>query len=188
MDNAAASYRRFLDGDDDGLREIIDEFYNGLTIYINGIVRNVSETEDIIEETFIKLAVKKPAYNGKAAFKTWLYTIARNCAINYIRKNKIKPVRLSDDYEEDTITLSDGTNVENEHLKTEQNVELMRAMKKLNPEYFQVLYLMYFEDLKVMDIAEVMKKSNRQVSILLYNAKNALKNIMERTGFNYENF
>ena len=44
MDNDAGRYRRFLDGDDNGLREIIDANYSGLTLYINSIISDVSET------------------------------------------------------------------------------------------------------------------------------------------------
>ena len=53
MGNDAERYRRYLDGDDDGLREIIDIYYNGLTLYINGIVKDLSATEDILEDTFV---------------------------------------------------------------------------------------------------------------------------------------
>lgn len=83
MGNDADRYRRFLDGDDNGLREIIDIYYNGLTLYISGIVRDAAETEDIVQDTFVRLAVKKPRFSGKSTFKTWLYAIARNSAYNY---------------------------------------------------------------------------------------------------------
>ena len=46
MGNDADRYRRFLDGDDNGLREIIDRYYIGLTLYINGIVRNSGSHND----------------------------------------------------------------------------------------------------------------------------------------------
>ena len=58
MGNDADRYRRFLDGDDNGLREIIDIYYNGLILYIYGIVSDQSETEDIVQETFVTLATK----------------------------------------------------------------------------------------------------------------------------------
>ena len=185
MDNDADRYRRFLDGDDNELREIIDNHYNGLTLYINGIVNSPSETEDIVQETFVKLAVKKPKFNPKCAFKTWLFTIARNIAYNYLKRYKAK---FSDQPIDEYIKLSDGTDVEKEHLKTQQNIELHRAMKKLNPDYYQVLYLMYFEKLNTEDIAMIMNKSKRQIGDLLYRSKKSLKSILEKAGFHYEDF
>ncbi|WP_295093900.1 RNA polymerase sigma factor [Ruminococcus sp.] len=185
MDNDAGRYRRFLNGDDNGLREIIDTHYNGLTLYINGIVKDPSETEDIVQETFVKIAVKKPNFNPNGTFKTWLFTIARNTAYNYLKRYKS---RISDQPIDEYIMLSDGTNVEKEHLKTQQNIELHRAMKELNPDYFQVLYLMYFENLDTEGIATVMHKSKRQIGDLLYRSKKSLKSILEKAGFQYEDF
>lgn len=185
MGNDADRYRRFLDGDDNGLREIIDIYYNGLTLYINGIVNDPSETEDIVQETFVKLAVKKPKFNEKYEFKTWLYTIARNFAYNYLKRHK---ARFSDQPIDDYIMLSDGTDVEKEYLHTQQNIGLHRAMKDLNSDYFQVLYLMYFESLNTEEIAKIMHKSKRQIGDLLYRAKKSLKSKLEKAGFQYEEF
>jgi RNA polymerase sigma-70 factor (ECF subfamily) len=185
MGNDADRYRRFLDGDDNGLREIIDIYYNGLTLYINGIVREPSETEDIVQDTFVKLAVKKPRFSGRSSFKTWLYAIARNSACNYLKRHR---AYFTEQPSDECITLSDGTDVEREYLKTERNIELHRAMRELAPDYFQALYLMYFEGLDTDGIAQVMGKSKRQVGDLLYRAKKSLKSKLERAGFQYEEF
>ena len=183
MGNDADRYRRFLDGDDNGLREIIDIYYNGLTLYISGIVRDAAETEDIVQDTFVRLAVKKPRFSGKSTFKTRLYAIARNSAYNYLKRHK---ARFAEQSADECITLSDGTDVEREYLKTERNIELHKAMRELAPDYYQALYLMYFESLDTDGIAEVMGKSKRQVGDLLYRAKKSLKSRLERAGFHYE--
>lgn len=185
MDNATDRYRRFLAGDDNGLREIIDIYYNGLTLYINGIVNNLSETEDIVQDTFVKLAVKKPKFNGKCEFKTWLYTIARNFAYNYLKRHRSK---FSEQSIDSYVLLSDGTDVEKQYLHSQQSIELHRAMKKLNTEYFQVLYLMYFENINTDGIAKIMHRSKRQIGDLLYRAKKSLKSKLEKAGFHYEEF
>lgn len=188
MGNDAERYRRYLDGDDDGLREIIDIYYNGLTLYINGIVKNLSATEDILEDTFVKLAVKKYIFkdDGKAGFKTWLYTIARNLAYNYLKRYRSRISDIPIDEYDEPILLSDGTDVEKEFLKNEQKIELRRAMKKLKPDHYQVLYLAYFEDMDIENTARIMGKNKRQITNLLYKAKNSLKSIMEKAGFQYE--
>ena len=185
MGNDADHYRRFLDGDDNGLREIIDIYYNGLTLYINGIVNNPSDTEDIVQETFVTLAVKKPKFSGKCEFKTWLYTIARNSAYNFLKRHKSK---FSDQSIEECILLSDGTDIENQYLQIERNIVLHKVMKELKPEYFQVLYLMYFENFDTVNISKIMKKSKRQIGDLLYRAKKSLKSKLEKAGFQYEKF
>ena len=81
MDNGASSYRRFLDGDDNGLAEIVRDYSDGLILYLNGIVCNIFVAEDLMEETLYKIITKKPRFNAKYSFKTWLYTIGRNVAM-----------------------------------------------------------------------------------------------------------
>ena len=85
MDNGACSYRRFLDGDDKGLVELVGEYKDGLILFLNGYVNNISVAEELTEETFFRLITKKPRYSGKSTFKSWLYAIGRNTAIDYIR-------------------------------------------------------------------------------------------------------
>ena len=185
MDNDAGRYRRFLDGDDNGLREIIDANYSGLTLYINSIISDVSETEEIIQDTFVKLAVKKPKFNGKSSFKTWLYAIARNCALNHLKRYRSK---FSDKPVEDYSELSSENDIESEYIETEQNIELHKAIRSLKPEYSQVLYLMYFEQFDTENIAKLMHKSKKQVGDLIYRAKQSLKTKLEKAGFQYEEF
>ncbi len=185
MDNDADRYRRFLNGDDNGLREIIDKYYNGLMLYINGIVNNIAEAEDIVQDTFVKLAIKRPIFNGKSEFKTWLYVIAKNCAYNYLKRYK---KRISDYSIDDYVDLCDERDLEKDHLISERNILLYKTLRELRPEYFQVLYLFYFEDLITDDIAKVMHKSKRQIGDLLYRAKKSLKTKLEKVGFQYEKF
>ena len=184
MGNDAERYRRFLDGDDNGLIEIIDEYHEGMSLYLNSIVNNMCLADDIVQETFVKLAIKKPPFRGKCSFKTWLFTIARNCAIDHLRKDQ----KISDLSIDEHLVISDVTDTEKEYFKEEQKKELYRAMKRLNPEYYQVLYLMYFEDLDTSDIARIMHKAKRQVSDLIFRARKSLRSELERKGFIYERY
>ena len=183
MDNGASSYRRYLDGDDTGLTEIIRDYKDGLTLYINGYVNNIFTAEDLMEDTFFKLAIRKPRFSGKSSFKTWLYTIARNIALDYLRKNgKIEKTPIEDvnNY------IVEEVNVEKEYLIKEQKITLHRTMRKLKSEYFQVLYLVYFEGFTNEEIAKIMKKNKRQIENLIYRAKGTLKSELEKEGFEYE--
>ena len=184
MGNDEERYRRFLDGDDNGLIEIIDEYHEGMTLYLNSIVNNICLAEDIMQDTFVKLAIKKPSFRGKCSFKTWLFTIARNCAIDHLRKEQ----KISDLSLDEHFNISDVTDTEKEFFKEEQKAELYKAMKRLNPDYYQVLYLMYFEDLDTSDIAKIMHKAKRQVSDLIFRARKSLKTELERKGFIYERY
>ena len=68
------------------LSDIIKEFRNGLILYLNNYVQNIHIAEDLSEEVFVRLIVNKPRFHKRSNFKTWLYTIGRNIAIDYLRK------------------------------------------------------------------------------------------------------
>ena len=183
MDNGASSYRRFLDGDDKGLAEIVRDYSDGLILYLNGIVNNISIAEELMEETFFKIITKKPKFNGKYAFKTWLYTIGRNTAIDYLRHRK----NLSDtSYDEMENYIQDECTLETRCIIEERKIILHRALHKLHSEYRQVLWLIYFEGLSNTEAAIVMKKNPRQMKNLTYRAKSALKSELDKEGFVYE--
>ncbi len=183
MDNGASSYRRFQNGDDNGLVEIIRDYKDGLILYLNGFVSNIHTAEELMEDTFVKIAIKKPRFAGKSSFKTWLYAIARNVSIDYMRKNsRVQEVSI-DKYRE---LLRDEEDLEKSYFKEEQKILLHKSLRKLNPDYRQVLYLVYFEGFTNEEVAAVMKKNKRQIENLIYRAKQSLKVQLDKEGFVYE--
>ena len=183
MDNGASSYRRFLDGDDKGLAEIVRDYRDGLILYLNGIVNNISVAEELMEETFFKIVTKKPRFNVKYSFKTWLYTIGRNVAIDYLRHTAKQSDTPFDDLEN---YIQDEFDLEKLYIIEERKIAVHRALKKLNPEYRQVLWMLYFEGMASSDAAVVMKKNARQMKNLVYRAKSALKSELDKESFVYE--
>ena len=177
MDNGASSYRRFLEGDNDGFIEIIRDYKDGLILYLNGYVHDIHDAEDLMEDTFVKIYAKRPVFSPKYSFKTWLYTIGRNAAIDYLRKERKKYIRSMDELSE---IVADKTQLEYEYLKKEEKIYLFEAMEKLKSDYRQTLYLKYLEGLSNDDIGKIMGKTRRQVENLLYRGKQALRNILEQ--------
>ena len=183
MDNGASSYRRFLGGDDNGIVEIIRDYKDGLILFLNRYVNDIYIAEELTEETFVRIVTRKPRFVAKYSFKTWLYTIGRNIAINYI-KHEGKIVDISTDKIGDISV--DEKALEQSYLLKEQKIIVHRALSKINPDYGKVLYLKYFEDLSNEQIARVMKKNRRQVENLVYQAKQSLKAELEKEGVIYE--
>ena len=60
MDHGEKSYRRYLDGDNDGLKEIVETYFDGLMLYLNLFVRNLSKAEELAEKTLFQLISKRP--------------------------------------------------------------------------------------------------------------------------------
>ena len=185
MDNGASSYRRFLDGDDNGIIEIVDNYKDGLILYLNGYVNNIFIAEELTEDTFFRLITKKPKFSGKSTFKSWLYAIGRNIAVDYIRHNSKMLIAPAEDFENH---LTEVQSLEESYIKEERKIIVHKALYQLMPEYRNVLWLVYFENFSNKETAIVLKKNERQIKNLLYRAKKSLKSKLEKEGFEYEEF
>ncbi len=183
MKNGESSYRRFLDGDDNGIVEIIRDYKDGLMLFLNRYVNNIHIAEELTEDTFFRLVTKKPRFVEKYSFKTWLFTIGRNVAINYVKRNRNIANAPLEDMEG---LCSDKDSVEQSYLLKEEKVQLSNALSHISSEYATVLHLKYFEDMSNEQIAKVLKKSKRQVENLIYQAKKALRAELKKEGFVYE--
>lgn len=181
MQKGLDSYQRFLNGDESGLEEVIAEYKNGLILYLHGIVQDLQLAEEATEETFVKLVVKRPHFNGSSSFKTWLYTIGRNVAIDSMRRRKNYEIPL------DNVTeLRDEACLEQTYIQQERKRMVHKCMKALKPEYRQVLWLLYFEGFSCKQIARIMRKTTHSVETTAYRARVALKNILIKEGYNDE--
>ncbi len=184
MDNGADNYRRFLQGDDEGLTELIRKYKDGLMLYVNQYVQNIHLAEELMEETFVRLATKRPRFSGKSSFKTWLFAIGRHVAVDELRKRKNLP---SVSAKEVPLLLQDEADLERDYLRDEEKIQLHRALKAIHGDYGRVLYLLYFEGFTLPQAAAILKKSYKQTENLSYRAKRALKAQLEKEGFVYEN-
>ncbi|MBR5041180.1 MAG: sigma-70 family RNA polymerase sigma factor [Clostridiales bacterium] len=175
-------YIRFLsEGDMDALGTLFEKYKDTLILFIYGIVGNSEDAEELMMDTFAVLASGTARYTEKkeASFKTWLFAVAKNQARHFLRKKSRYPVAEVDvdrdlkDVEEQPESLL---------IEDESKVELYNALEEINPEYRQVLYLMYFEDLKPEQISRVIKKTVKQTYNLAARGKTALRKVLERMG------
>jgi RNA polymerase sigma-70 factor (ECF subfamily) len=181
MDNGASSYRSFLDGDKSAFDELIETYREPLISFINGFLHNLDESEDVAEDAFMELIIHPKRYSFRSSFKTYLFTVARNKAIDRIRKE----MRYSRAPIEE-LDMDDGIYTEDVIFRKENEAIVNRAIEKINPEYAAVLRLIYFEDMTGEEAGKVLGKSKRQMANLTYRAKLSLKKSLEEEGFKYE--
>ncbi|MBQ7597048.1 MAG: RNA polymerase sigma factor [Clostridia bacterium] len=183
MDNASDAYRRFLAGEDDALGVLVCAYRPGLQQYLFGFVHDMDTAEDLTQETFVRLLLKKPKDSGGASFKTWLFTIGGNLARDHLRKAKRRRTQpLADGFD-----LADpAPTPELLALKAEQQSRLAAALRRLSPTYRQALYLTYYEGFDTEALSAILGKSRHSTSALLYRAKGALRQELEQEEFPYE--
>ena len=177
MDNGACSYRRYLDGDETAFEQIVKDYRDPLVFFIFGIVKDYHAAEDIAIDVFAYLAADR-RFNFKVSLKTYLFTVGRSRAIDYIRRRKRREaldISVAEPY------LSETT-FEEDFLADLRKKELHRAIATLPERMRTAVYLVYFEDLSYKETAKIMKLSKKQVDNLLYRAKADLRSIITEKG------
>ena len=177
MDNGASSYRRFLDGDKDAFDGVMQALFHPLVFFIHRFVQDIHTAEDLAMDAFSDLIVHRHRYNFQVSLKTYLFTIGRSRALDYIKHQKV--LAFTELSEADTADMQD---LEERLLADQRKRMVHHAIEKL-PEDMQIaIHLYYFEDLSYVQIGKVMKKNRKQVDNLLYRAKKELGIILGKDG------
>ncbi len=183
MFNGAACYRRYLDGDERAFDELMDFYHDGLILFINKIVGNYSVAEELAADCFVELLIHKKRFLGNSDFKTYLYSIGRHKAIDYVRKDAKKKIIAPEELPE----IENNERIEESFIEDESKRALHKAISQLNEDYRAAVYLIFFEELSYDAAAKVLGKSKKQIDNLIYRAKGALKKILTEGGSEDEN-
>lgn len=172
-DYGYSNYQLFLSGNALAFENIVKRYRNSLILFIQQYGMSYESAEDISQEVFVKLYIKKPHYTPRASFKTWLYTIAKREALNHIKKQK--PYFNPDD----GYAMRMDFDYLSEMIDNQEKETLYRALSQINENYRKVLYLRYFDNLSTKEIASLLKCSPKKVSDMLYNGKLRLSSLLK---------
>ncbi len=183
MNTGESSYRRFLAGDESAFDELIDMYHENLIFFIRRYVRDLAAAEDIAEDCFVALIVYPHRYNFKVSLKTYLFTLARNKSVDYIRHHTALEISSLD---EQTDKSAEYESFESRVLRDERRRAVNEGLQELDEKFRTVLHLIYFEELSYEDAGRIMGKSRKQVENLAYRARNALRVILNEMGWGDE--
>jgi RNA polymerase sigma-70 factor (ECF subfamily) len=180
MDKKNSTYNEFYKQKEDAILELVAKYRYPLIFFTRGYVKNKEIAEDIVSDAFVKLMLKKQKIQDCNCLKTYLYSIAKNMSLDYLRKNKRKKAYIFQTEQ----TENEELNPENILYKNERQKTLIKCMIQLKDDYRSALYLQYFEELSVEAISKVMKKNKKQIYNLLERAKNVLEILLKKEGIN----
>ncbi|MBS4219764.1 sigma-70 family RNA polymerase sigma factor [Bacillus sp. FJAT-49711] len=147
-------------------------YYHDLHKFLFYMIRNRELAEDLVQEVYVKVYKNFEKFEGKSKEKTWLYAIARNVAIDYIRKQKgIKEVQLS---EYDAFQLKDTNPIPEEVVLRKDEVQQIYSIK-MKPDQKVILDLRFLLDLSISETATTLGWSESKVKTLQHRAIQHLK-------------
>jgi RNA polymerase sigma-70 factor (ECF subfamily) len=159
---------RSLDADHQAYAELVDRYKNALYRHCFAIVRREDVAEDIAQEAFITAYYKLDSYNPTYRFSTWLFKIATNKALTYL-KRAAKEVAMDDELIETVVSTLPGTE------RAAVHGELRAAVERLSPKHRAVVSLYYWQGLSYQEIAQVLSSPVGSVKVWMLRAKQQLK-------------
>lgn len=167
--------------------ELMDRYRESIYFMLLKMVNNRDDADDLTIEAFGKAFKRLHQYTPKFAFSTWLFKIASNNAIDFIRKKRIQALSLdagftNDDGESMEISISDGDLDPIQALQKKERVEKMReVVTRLKPRYRQLIELRYFQEYSYEEIAEELDIPLGTVKAQLFRARDFLFQILKNT-------
>jgi len=162
--------------DNDSRRELFELYYKRTFAVAYNILRRRESAEDITQDAFIKAFQSLHQLQDGAKFGAWLAVIASNLARNYLKREK--KIILTDEMPaSETDSASLGT--EETALRSLEMERIRQAIRTLPPEQFQAIVLQYYHDLKVDEIASMLKIRPGTVKSRLFRARQKLAAVLE---------
>ncbi|MFI5251766.1 MAG: RNA polymerase sigma factor [Bacteroidota bacterium] len=168
-----------LKGNQPAFRRLMKKYYASLYNLIYRLVRNKDEVEDLTQEAFVKAFASLKFFNEEYAFSTWLYKIASNNTIDYIRKKKLetfsidKPIASDDsDYK---FELPDTTyEPDKDIIRRQRSLLISQAIEKLPEKYKKVILLRHVDEYDYAEIAKMLKLPIGTVKAHIFRARELL--------------
>lgn len=167
-------YKKFLDGNNDAFGILMNKYKNNLIYFIFKYVKNKDISEDIFQEVVLYILSKKEVYNFEFSFKTFIYTIAKSRALNYLKKEK-KQINYESNFE--NIAVEENL-LEDIVFSKERQEKLKKVISKMSEDYQMVIYLAIIEDLSYKEVAKIMDKSESKIKNLLHRARIKLRKLL----------
>lgn len=150
-------YQEFLKGNNNSFEKLVIRHKNNLIYFILTYVKSIDTAEDLAQDVFVYILIHKTNYDFKYSLKTYLYTIAKSKALNFLKREK-KIIYMENNTILENNQNTDWNNqkeietLEEIIFKKDNSIRLKNTIKKLKKEYAQAVYLADIEELSYKDI------------------------------------
>lgn len=175
----AVLIKRALDDDQKAFKKLRQKYHDAIYNLIYRMIREKDEVADLTQEAFIKAFTSLSSFNDEYAFSTWLYKIASNNCIDYIRRKKLKTFSIDKPIESKesdfSFELPDSTYEPDQDMISRQRKKLLEdAINSLPAKYRQVIRLRHVEEKEYQEIANILHMPLGTVKAHIFRAREIL--------------
>lgn len=167
-----------INGDAKAFAALVDRYKNMVFTLAMKIVKNTEEAEEVSQDVFIKVYQVLQTFKGDSKFSTWLYRIAYNRSLDYLKKQK-RNLRTSSIDADTEYHLPSVENALNGLELNERKLAIKAAIDKLPEEDAVVITLHYFDELSLKEIGEVMNMEANTVKVRLFRSRKRLAALLK---------
>jgi RNA polymerase sigma-70 factor, ECF subfamily len=161
-----------IQGSSDTFERIVRRHRSGLMRFVSTKVYRWQDAEDIVQETFLKVYSNRHRFDLSGSLKTWMFTIANNCAISHLRRKKLTS-ESQRPHAQPIMSPAEQIDLQ------QQSATIWQQAKSLSENQYTALWLRYKEQMGVSQIARIMHKSRSHVRVLLHRARGKLAQILD---------
>lgn len=166
---------RFNQGDTSAFDKLVLRYQRRIYVQVYQIVTHPEDAMDLTQEVFFKAFQGLPNFNQRSNFYTWLYRIAVNCCIDFLRSKQRKPADLQGLQLEQDPSTSPLDSPLHQVQVAELSQQIRLAVMELAPKQRQIFVLRHWEGLRISDIAKRVKRSEGTVKAQLCHAHRKLR-------------
>lgn len=178
--------KRAVEGDQTAYGKLLSRYKDAIFFMVLKMVHNRDDAEDLTIEAFGKAFSNLEKYSPEYAFSTWLFKIATNNCIDFIRKKRLETLSIDEPVETDKgedysyDLKAEGLDPEEDFIKKQRAVLMREILDKLNPKYKMLIELRFFEELSYDEIAKKLSLPLGTVKAQLYRAKELLYHVLKK--------
>jgi RNA polymerase sigma factor (sigma-70 family) len=173
-------------GSEKAFASLMSRYRDSIYYMLLKMVNNPSDAEDLTIEAFGKAFRNIESYTPKFAFSTWLFKIATNNCVDFIRKKQVSPTpldNLQDSLDNVTVNIQSDLPDPEESLINHQKIAALKdIVNQLKPRYKALIELRYYKEYSYEEISSELNLPIGTVKAQLYRAKTLLYNILIKTG------
>lgn len=168
-----------VEGDENAYAQLVDKYQRALFFHISKMVKDRNQIEDLVQEAFMKAFGNLKSYNTDYAFSTWLYRIATNHTIDYLRKRKLQTLSIDEPQKTKDgdleMQLPDESFVTDREIIRKQRKNIINnAIDNLPDKYREVIRMRHMEEKSYQEIAEVLALPLGTVKAHIFRAREML--------------